>query len=351
VYLIYHRASVYHHISGPQVVTKPLPQPRKNQVLIRVAYAGLNPVDAKNVVGDKVPHSWKRTHDWIQRKLQDKIIGFDFAGTVVEDATHQFSQGDKVFGTVPPFTGTCAEYIVAPLNQIYYKPKDCTIAQAAVLPLVGLTCYQCLQPHIRSDSNILILGASGGTGHVAVQIARCLGAKNVVGVCSLHNHPLVTKVGATHVIDYHDDNLVYQLQQHGPYDVVFDSVSSADPRDQQINYPQLIQDPNNKLLTKDYIYRRLGGSSGDWLKAGLQRTVGLKCWGNPKDQLFWITFPGSAPQLRILQQWVDTGKLLPEIQQEYSLEQVGEAFDAILSRRVTGKVVVRVQASEDEPSK
>lgn len=325
-------------------MTRPVPVLKsQNDVLIRVAYAGLNPVDAKHVVGDKLPTEWMR--EWMKKHvLRNKIIGFDFAGTVIDDLSGCFHPGDEVFGTVPPFVGTCAEYILAPRDQIYYKPRPLNMAQAASLPLVGLTCYQCLQPHVQTDSNVLVIGASGGTGHMAVRITQCLGASNVTAVCSKKNHALLTRLGATNVIDYHDDEFLQQLAQHGPYSVVLDAVTSADPRDQAMhNYPRLLQNPNTHLVTQDYVYRRLGGPPGDWIRAGLQRTAGLECWKNRHEQLFWIKLPQSAPQLHILHDWVDEGKLTPHIQQEYTLENiVDQAFEAIRSRRVTGKLVVRI---------
>ena len=119
-----------------EIVPTPTPG-RRNHVLVCVVAAGLNPVDAKNIVGDKLPEAW--SFFWRQRVrsyIADKIPGFDFAGICMENA-HGFSHGDKVFGTMPPFHGTLAEYISAPLDQICHMPKNYSFAQAAALPLVG----------------------------------------------------------------------------------------------------------------------------------------------------------------------------------------------------------------------
>lgn len=122
----------------PHIEIVPTPTPgQRNHVLVRVVAAGLNPVDAKNIVGDKLPETWSFFWRQLVRSyIADKIPGFDFAGICMENA-HGFLQGDKVFGTMPPFHGTLAEYISVPLDQICYMPKNYSFAQAAALPLVG----------------------------------------------------------------------------------------------------------------------------------------------------------------------------------------------------------------------
>ena len=378
--------------------------------------------------------------------VQDTIVGFDFAGVVVDDAgqkddsssgddnnnnnNNTFQPGDAVFGTMPPLQGSLAEYISVPLDQVWHMPKykgmvettrTCTdqtkdnidvkknknnkkqfqFQQAACLPLVGLTALQCLQPHLLSsktsigDANnnntlvkksVLIVGASGGTGHVALQVARNLLSEqlhtsssssltttttttkttasslyHITAVCSERNADFVQQLGATHVVDYHhttDNDLVQALQNAPgcPFDVVMDCVTSDDPRDTAtIHYPKLLQNPQHHLLSSRYVYRRLGGPTIDWMRAGLARTLfPSKCWWypNPAEQLFWIRFPKTVEELRILKQWAEQGKLQVEIESVYdfSAEGVQQAMQAILSRRVRGKVVVQVY-NEDDDSK
>jgi reticulon-4-interacting protein 1, mitochondrial len=129
----------------PLLQTRPIPRPRRGHVLVRVEAAGLNPVDAKEIIGDKLPHSWTYTRSWIRSSISGKIPGFDFAGTcVVHDdvgaptpGNNPFSDGAKVFGTMPPFQGTLAEYISVPLDQICSMPETLKFEEAAALPLVG----------------------------------------------------------------------------------------------------------------------------------------------------------------------------------------------------------------------
>jgi len=224
----------------------------------------------------------------------------------------------------------------------------------------SLTALQALSPHVNSQSSVLIIGGSGGTGHVALQVAsQCLGASKVTAVCSNKNATFCRTMGATDVIAYDVDagnvsmrEKLAQAAEGSPFTLVMDCVSSADSRDQSLfHYPSLLQEeqPNSKqLLSSDYIYRRLGGPTGDWIRAGLERTLGFSCWKNPHEKLFWIRFPRSSHELLQLQEWWEAGKLKVHIAQTYDFtaEGVNEAFASLNSRRVKGKVVVRVRPED-----
>jgi NADPH:quinone reductase-like Zn-dependent oxidoreductase len=191
-----------------------------------------------------------------------------------------------------------------------------------------------------------VVGASGGTGHVITQMARCLACPCIVAVCSRSNFDFCQSNGATHSVDYSDINTMMQeLQQLGPFDIVVDCVSSADPRDSNVGYPKLFQSKEG-LLSNDYVYRRLGGPSSDWIRAGLQRTLGLQWWSNPHDHLFWIRLPKSQDELKKFKQWAEEGKLKPHVGKIMRLDQVQEAFETILSRRLQGKVVIQITSSD-----
>lgn len=334
-------------------------------VFVSVHAVGLNPVDAKGVVGDKLPHHWTFTHKRVQSYIQNKIIGFDFAGVVAEDDHHAFQRGDKVFGNMPPFEGTLVEYISVPLDQICYMPQNCTFVQASAIPLVGLTGLQSLSPYVPSSSStttsVLIIGASGGTGHCALQIARNLGAAHVTAICSGHNAELAKSCGATHVVDYtlnngNLDTLHKNLRESPgwPFHVVLDCVTSADPRDQIVDYPSLIRRHHlttaaEPLLVDDHQYLRLGGQTPDWFRAGVERVCfGLSIWPDKHEKLFWIRFPKASHELRQLQEWAQDNKLQIHIEETipFSADAVQRAFDRILERRVKGKIVVEVVDSK-----
>jgi hypothetical protein len=200
------------------------------------------------------------------------------------------------------------------------------------LSLVGLTALQVFQQHAPSndpatttspETIILILGASGGTGHVALQVAKALGFSDITPVCSQSNADFCRDCGATQVVSYDTtDNLLESLlqtiltdgqgheEQDGYYSVVLDCVTSADPPDSKPQYPHLIQhgDHAHRLLTKDYVYRRLGGPTKDWFRAGMERTMGWGGWFLSHEKLFWIRFPKSSHEFEQLKGWVERGR-------------------------------------------
>jgi NADPH:quinone reductase-like Zn-dependent oxidoreductase len=151
------------------------------------------------------------------------------------------------------------------------------------------------------------------------------------------------------MIDYTAGDVIERLQQAPgkPFDVVLDCVTSADPRDSAVDYPARLQGAPG-LLADDFVYRRLGGASPDWVRAGLERTVGANCWNNKHEKLFWVRFSKSSDELRQLKEWAEAGKLMPHVSNVYDFTEQGvqAAFDAILSRRVQGKVVVRIRNEE-----
>ena len=324
-------------------MTKALPQKcARSHCLIRVKASGLNPVDAKKVIGDKLPDSWKSVHKIVNRRIvEGNIIGFEFSGVVESCPSGLYQNGDQVYGTMPPFGGTLAEYITAPLHQISLKPTSLTHQEAAALPLVGLTCLQALSPY-QGCKSIAVIGASGGTGHVAIQVAKCLGFEDIVAVCSSRNEAFVRGLGATTVVCYDKESVVDGLSSSiNGYDVIFDCVTSADPRDSRHEYPKKLM---HLCKTR---YLRLGGESPDWILAGFER-YGMRCFG--KEKLFWIRFPKSHEDLKQLKEWCDGDGLKPHVSQtfEFKAETVQEAFDSIMERRVQGKVVIDVSGEEQE---
>lgn len=217
-----------------------------------------------------------------------------------------------------------------------------------------LTAIQCLSSHVSTNTSILVIGGSGGTGHVALQIARCLGANRVTAICSQKNNDFCLSCGATEIIDYTKgpESIITGLMQspHRPFNVVMDCVTSAEPRDVSMKYPSMLQQhpSSTQFLSEDYIYRRLGGPTTDWVRAGVERTTGFQWWPNRHEKLFWVRFPNSTTELQQIKNWVNDGKLRPRIDAtyEFSEEGVKKAFDDLLSRRVQGKCVVRMSEND-----
>lgn len=174
----------------------PVPAPGAGEALVRVHAAGLNPIDNK-FRNRQVPMPLWQNPDF------PVIVGWDLSGTIVE-AAGDFSVGDEVYGLIrfPNFSGTCAEFVTAPVAHLAKKPQNIDHNHAAGVPLAGLTAWQAIETGgLRSNQTALIHAAAGGVGHFAVQIAKNIGAK-VIATASARNEDFVMSLGADEFIDY-----------------------------------------------------------------------------------------------------------------------------------------------------
>lgn len=181
-------------LGGPEALQEtqlPIPEPKDGEVLVRVLAAGAGPWDVSLRTG-RVPHDLPF------------IPGGEFAGLVVggtgDDAS--FEDGEPVYG-YPGLTGCYAEYVTCPAEQLAPIPAGLSAADAAAAPIDALTALQGLRDHlgIGSGDTVLITAAAGGLGHLAVQIARKLGA-NVIATASQQHHQFVHSLGAATVLDH-----------------------------------------------------------------------------------------------------------------------------------------------------
>ena len=188
-----------------------------NEVLVRVRAASVNPPDWAGVYG--VPYIVRAAFGLRRPKLG--IRGTDLAGTVeaIGGNVTRLSVGDEVFGVG---SGTFAEYAVAREEHLVPKPANITFEQAAATGMAALTALQALRDagHIRAGQKVLIVGAGGGIGTFAVQIAKSLGA-HVTGVCSTSKQELVRSLGADNVIDYTREDFTQGGER---YDLILDNV-------------------------------------------------------------------------------------------------------------------------------
>jgi NADPH:quinone reductase-like Zn-dependent oxidoreductase len=183
---------------GPEVmrlVERDRPEPMGTEVLVRVHAAGVNPVDWVTRAGDGLLSTLPLT------------VGWDVSGVVEETGlgVTRFVPGDEVFGMpwFPREAGAYAQYVAAPSRQLARKPAAATHAEAAGLPLAGLTAWQVLSDNaaVQPGQRVLITAAAGGVGHLAVQIAKALGA-HVIGTARAAKHDFVRALGADEVVDY-----------------------------------------------------------------------------------------------------------------------------------------------------
>ena len=252
------RAAVYDRgcPEGIRVVTnRTLPTPSRNALLVRVKACGVNPVDAKGVIGDKLPpflrgfaRSARGRQDGGLRLVRRRRASAPGCG---------FAVGDEVYGAVPPFRGALAELVASPWTRWRRNPPRLTHEQAAALVLPGVTVAQLLDQHgFAPGQHVLVLGASGGVGHLAVQIARARGrAGFVAGVCSAKNAAFVESVGADAVAAY-DQPGNYAARRRAlkesvlgidggtsraADDLVIDTVTSHDERDASCAYERRVR--------------------------------------------------------------------------------------------------------------
>lgn len=211
------RAVTQQSLGGPDVlvvVDQPRPEPRTNEVLVRVKAASVNPTD------------WKHRANGGFLGRPPFVLGWDLSGVVesVGIGVTRFAPGDEVFGMLSyPFGhGAHAEYVAAPAAWFAPKPTSLDHVQAAALPLVSLTAWQALVEYadIQPGQRVLIHAAAGGVGHAAVQIAKARGAY-VIGTASAGKHDFLRELGVDEAIDYREVDFAEAV---GNVDAVLDTL-------------------------------------------------------------------------------------------------------------------------------
>lgn len=204
-------------LGGPEVLKEvdlPRPQPRTNEVLVRVRAAGVNPTD------------WKHRATGGFLGEPPFVLGWDLSGVVeaVGIGVARFQPGDEVFGMLsyPYGHGSHAEYVTAPARALAHKPASIDHTQAGALPLVSLTAWQALVEYadLQPGQRVLIHAAAGGVGHVAVQIAKARGAY-VIGTASAGKHEFLRGIGVDEAIDYRETDFAEAVKD---IDVVLDTI-------------------------------------------------------------------------------------------------------------------------------
>ncbi|MDX6408633.1 MAG: hypothetical protein QOE13_1704 [Gaiellaceae bacterium] len=294
-------------------------------VLVRVRAASVNPADWYLLRGR--PQIAR-----IQlglRKPKSSALGVDFAGTVEavgKDIT-QFRPGDEVFGGR---SGALAEYVCV-RKAVAKKPTNLTFEQAAAVPVAALTALQGLRDkgRIRPGQQVLINGASGGVGTFAVQIAKVLGAE-VTGVCSTGNVDLARSLGADHVIDYTKEDFTRSDRR---YDLILDIAGSRSWSECK------------RVLNPDAILVIVGGPKASHLLGPLSRMARLRLAAMRSSQkaVFFVT-KMNKPDLELLQELLEAGKLTPVIDRRYELGETAAAFRYLEEGHARGKIVVTVRS-------
>jgi NADPH:quinone reductase-like Zn-dependent oxidoreductase len=299
------------------------PDARGGDVLIRVGAASAFIGDWHLMTG--TPYAIRLVSGL--RAPKQHVLGQDLAGTVetVGDSVTGFRAGDEVFGVG---VGAFAEYATARPDRLAPKPTNLSLEEAATVPTTGCTALQGLRDvgKVQSGQRVLVIGAAGGVGSFAVQIAKAFGA-HVAGVCSTSKVELVRSIGADEVIDYTHDEIVDGTRR---YDVIFDTAGNR-----EVSYLRRGLTPKGTLVLAG------GESGGRWL--GMGRVVRAKALSPFVGQRM-TNFLGrlKARDLLILKDLIEAGKVMPVIGARYPLSDVPDAIRELGAGHGRGKVVITV---------
>jgi NADPH:quinone reductase-like Zn-dependent oxidoreductase len=237
----------------------------------------------------------------------------------------EFKPGDEVYGTCE---GSFAEYARAQASKLAPKPGNLSFEQAAAAPISGVTALQAVRKaQVQAGEKVLIIGASGGVGSFAVQIARAFGAE-VTGVCSTSKTEMVRDLGADHVIDYTRGDF---LDGEHRYDVILDTGGNS-----------RLSHLRRALTTTGRLVLVGGETDGRWL-GGLDRTFkALLQSPLVKHKLLPLVSKENAQDLTALTELIESGKVTSAIDRTYPLSEAPAAIQYVQEGRARGKVVINV---------
>ena len=328
----------------------PTPALRSDEMLVRVKATSVNPIEWKMRRGIGLPKPM-----WRLLLGQPMILGIDFAGTVVA-AGHDvdgYRIGDDVMGAFRLWGADAECVVVRPRGghaAVALKPSSISYAQAGAVPFAGLIALAGMTTHGRlatkENSRVLIIGASGGVGHLAVQIAkRGLGAAFVVGVCSSKNEQFVRNCGADHVVAYDRISIESIAGQHpeweGSFDLIYDTVGLD--KAWTVLAPRLLS-RSGRFVTAA-VPQLTDGRAGEevGIAGGLATIIRFtlrRMGGRYRFIYGFMNDVFSKRSFSLLVQWIAEGKVTAKLAATYSLDQLADAHRASETGRTIGKISV-----------
>lgn len=298
------------------------PVPGEGEVLVRVAAAGVDQGVWHVMAG--MPYAM-RLAGFGMRAPKNPLLGSDLAGRVeaVGSSAVPFRVGDEVFGTC---RGSFAEFAVARADRLATKPERLSFEEAAATPTSGYTALQAVRDHgkVSAGQNVLVIGASGGVGTFAVQIAKADGAQ-VTGVCSAAKADLVRSIGADQVIDYRTEDFA---DGRNRYDVILDTAGGRSLTDLR------------RALTPQGTLVIVGGEhAGNWL--GMRNQLRAAA-SSPfvRQKLGFFIAKQRSQDLKELRKLLDSGAITPVVDRTFQLDEVPDAIRYLRDGRARGKIVV-----------
>jgi len=297
-----------------------------DEILVRVAAAGVDRGTWHVMTG--LPYAIRLAGFGV-RTPKAPNPGRSLAGTVESVGGHvtEFSTGDEVYGTCD---GSFAEYAGAEARKLALKPANLTFEQAAAVPISAPTALQALsdKAKVQPGQKVLIIGASGGVGTYAVQIAKAFGAE-VTAVCSTGKIDLVRSLGADHVIDYTREDLADGEHR---YDAILDIGGNR-----RLSHLRHALAPKGTLVI-------VGGETGGRWFGGFDRSLRAVLLSPFVSQtLAMLTSSENSADLRVVGDLIESGAVKPAIERVYSLGEVPAAILHISEGHARGKVVIAVE--------
>jgi NADPH:quinone reductase-like Zn-dependent oxidoreductase len=311
------KAIVIHKYGGPRVLKyedAPQPEPKEDELLIRIHAASINPVDWQIRSGKRFK----------LKKPFSLILGFDVSGVVeaVGNGVTDFKPGDEVFGMMDIRKGGAyAEYVAVSAGSFAHKPWSLNQIQAAALPLVALTAWQALfdAGELSAGQRVLIHAAAGGVGHIAVQLAKWRGA-HVIGTCSDRNEDFLCRIGTDEIVNYRKtrfENIVRDA------DMVLDAIGGK------------TQERSWKILKKNGILVSLCRTPSF---AETAAKYGVRCK--------YILVKPNAAQISEIAKLVDAGHIKPNVETVLPLKEARKAHKLSQKGHTRGKIVLQVIESD-----
>ena len=306
------------------------PEVADNEVLVRVRAAGLDRGTWHMMAGR--PYLL-RVIGFGFRRPKNPVPGIDVAGTVaaVGSAVTKFDVGDEVYGMS---RGSFAEFAAVLEDKLAIKPANLTFEQAAVVPISAGTALQAVvdSGHLEAGQNVLVLGASGGVGSYAVQLAKALGGK-VTGVSSTAKLDLVRSLGADHVLDYTKDDFADGTHH---YDLILDIGG----------LPTLSR--LRRALTPTGTAIIVGGENGGNWTGGFGRSLRAPLVSLfLRQRLTMLASKEQATDLERLAEYLEAGTVRPSVDRTYPLDQVPDAMRHLEAGDVRGKVAITIPTNNE----
>jgi NADPH:quinone reductase-like Zn-dependent oxidoreductase len=306
--------ATYDRYGPPEVLsvtTGPVPRPRPGEILVRVRAVSVNGGELAMRAGRLRPFSGRRF---------PKRVGIDLVGEVVAPETGRFAAGDLVWGVLGRRMGSAAEYVAVRAELLDHVPAGLDAVRAAALP-TGTTAITALRDlaALAPGERLLVRGATGGVGYVAVQLGKAMGA-HVTGLAGAANLDLVRELGADEAIDYRAPGNL------GRFDVILDTVGTGLPA-----------------------FRRLLGRRGRMVAIAFDpgrpvSSLGYIAAHAPRRSR-WVRFFSGNPTASLfaeLGRWVAAGAIRPQVDRVFPLADVAAAHRALEQGGVRGKIVIEV---------